>query len=147
MSNPLLRVALFVILGALLAFLLFELIVALGHLLDVPLLRDVGKNVDGGTAGAGAGGAGAGAGGAAGGGAGGGKGKSPPAKKETPQEKRDREMQEQVDREQEFKRLQDEYLKQHPEAVPEYQPEPPASDKAQNTFWKAFWTMGGKSPR
>ena len=148
LRNPWVRAALLTLAGAVLAFIIFELVVAVAHLLDIPVLRDVGNNVDGGTAAPGAAGAGGGAGGAAGGGKGkdGGGGKAP---KETPEQQRDREMDEQIRRQEEFKKQQDDYLKSHPEAVPDYQtvPEPNVVEKAQNTFWDSFWTLGGKSPR
>jgi len=147
LRNPWLRTVLFVVAGAVIAVLLFELAVTLAQLLDIPVLRDVGNNVDGGTAAPGAAGAGGGAGGAAGGGKGkDGGGKAP---KETPEQQRDREMNEEIRRQEKFKKQQDDYLKQHPEAVPDYQtvPEPNVLEKTQKTFWESFWTLGGKSPR
>ena len=96
-----------------------EVLALIGDHFGLPFLRDAARNTGPLAA---AGGAGAGIGATAGGSAG----------------------QKQIEKEEKFKKDQDEYLKQHPEAVPKGGPSEPSDfERARNAVWKTIWTMGG----
>ena len=126
-----------------------KLIALLAGAFHVHLLLDAGSNV-GNTGLPGAAGAGGAAGGLDGGGpgAGGGAGSAAGGDGGLPVDPNRDVDDKYKDAFDQLSRDQAEWRREHPPPPdPPRDPPPSALDQAQNTFWEAFWTLGGRSPR